>query len=572
MNKHIKFILLFLAIISFTNLHSQSLEFFQNNITVSGQNVFPVTTQNSPTGKVKLTFISTGAVVLYFNLSLSGNGIPNYWPIRNYPVTSLDSSGKTESRYFSIYVNNPDSTGVNVTSINYGFSYTVSTVSTAPPVDSTKPVNDFNLVLYNGVIDNRPQNSESVFFNNIEFDNSAATSGKTKPDYPIQSCGLGEGFSAALSDAAFYLKNIPPLFPFDTTLISIDNFKIYSSQKNEGVYLIRTGTPVEVAINNTFYANLMPFKMSNNYPPPTSTEVDNIIMPALNNLMAVVFVVKNKFNFSNSNDSLIVTDLVTVREMSKIDSINYTFTFSKDLGEGISGGRIIESGIYNAVNHQIIWAHNDTIPDPIRQIDLGGYIIEKSDPPLPIEFVSFNSNVDKRNVNLNWITSSEKNNYGFDIERSNVKGETSYDWKKISFIQGKGNSNFNSIYNFEDRNLISGKYRYRLKQTDLNGNFQYYELTNEVIIGIPDKFSLSQNYPNPFNPVTKINFDIPNDGIVKIKIYNNSGKEVKTVLNEFKNAGYYTVELSVSELSSGVYYYKIESSSFNESKKMILLK
>lgn len=106
---------------------------------------------------------------------------------------------------------------------------------------------------------------------------------------------------------------------------------------------------------------------------------------------------------------------------------------------------------------------------------------------------------------LNWSTSSETNNYGFDIERSLINTE----WNKIGFVSGNGTSSSINNYLFEDKNLNSGKYKYRLRQVDYNGNYEYYNLTNEVVIGTPDKFSLKQNYPNPFNPSTKIEFDIP---------------------------------------------------------------
>jgi len=89
---------------------------------------------------------------------------------------------------------------------------------------------------------------------------------------------------------------------------------------------------------------------------------------------------------------------------------------------------------------------------------------------------------------------------------------------------------------------------------------------------IPFKYSLSQNYPNPFNPVTKIRFDIPESGIINIKVYNLIGQEVAEVLNEYKNAGTYTVDFNAINLSSGVYFYKITSDKYTETRKMVLMK
>ncbi len=88
----------------------------------------------------------------------------------------------------------------------------------------------------------------------------------------------------------------------------------------------------------------------------------------------------------------------------------------------------------------------------------------------------------------------------------------------------------------------------------------------------PDNYMLSQNYPNPFNPVTKINFAIPKSGFVTIKIYDLLGKEVRTLVNETKNAGSYSVDFNGSELSSGIYFYKINVNGFSDIKKMTLIK
>ena len=89
---------------------------------------------------------------------------------------------------------------------------------------------------------------------------------------------------------------------------------------------------------------------------------------------------------------------------------------------------------------------------------------------------------------------------------------------------------------------------------------------------VPQVYSLSQNYPNPFNPSTKINFAIPKQGLVTMKIYDVLGREVRTLVNEVKNAGNYTVDFNASELSSGVYFYKLESQGFSDIKKMMLIK
>ena len=192
--------------------------------------------------------------------------------------------------------------------------------------------------------------------------------------------------------------------------------------------------------------------------------------------------------------------------------------------------------------------------------------------PLPVELSAFTSTIHKRDVTLNWTTASELNNSGFDIERSIVNGE----WSKVGNVNGNGTSTVPHNYSFVERGLATGKYNYRLKQIDFNGNFTYYDLSNEVIVGVPTKFDLSQNYPNPFNPATKINYDLPFDSKVSIKLFDLSGREVASLVNEVKTAGYHTINFNASNLSSGVYFYKISAegngNSFVSTKKMMLIK
>jgi len=88
----------------------------------------------------------------------------------------------------------------------------------------------------------------------------------------------------------------------------------------------------------------------------------------------------------------------------------------------------------------------------------------------------------------------------------------------------------------------------------------------------PDKFVLHQNYPNPFNPSTTIKFQIPESGFISLKVYDILGNELTTLVNEEKPSGSYEVEFNAVELSSGIYFYKLQASSFVETKKMILIK
>lgn len=93
--------------------------------------------------------------------------------------------------------------------------------------------------------------------------------------------------------------------------------------------------------------------------------------------------------------------------------------------------------------------------------------------------------------------------------------------------------------------------------------------SNEII---PKEFSLSQNYLNPFNPLTKINYSLPQGVKVSIKVYDILGRLVKEIVNEYKDAGNYTVIFDGTNYASGVYFYRIEAGKFSDVKKMVLVK
>ncbi|MBL8007511.1 MAG: T9SS type A sorting domain-containing protein [Ignavibacteria bacterium] len=199
----------------------------------------------------------------------------------------------------------------------------------------------------------------------------------------------------------------------------------------------------------------------------------------------------------------------------------------------------------------------------------GTYLIDTTGGgAFPVELASFVATTNRNIVNLNWSTASESNNSGFDIERKAVNAT---EWTKVGNVAGNGTVSEARNYTFSDR-ASTGRFNYRLKQIDYNGNFEYFNLSSEVEVGIPAKFDMSQNYPNPFNPSTKINYDLPKDGQVSITLFDMTGRQVATIVNEAKTAGYYTVQFNASNLSSGMYFYRIAASDFVSTKKMVLIK
>jgi len=192
---------------------------------------------------------------------------------------------------------------------------------------------------------------------------------------------------------------------------------------------------------------------------------------------------------------------------------------------------------------------------------------DKGEEPLPVELTSFSVNASGKTVELEWVTATEINNRGFEIERSKESGE----WEKIGFVEGHGNSNSPKSYSYTDANPVAGKTKYRLKQIDFDGRYEYSEEI-EVEIEILSKYELSQNYPNPFNPSTTIKFSLAESGMVQLEVYNTLGERVTQLINREMEKGNHTVEFNGNNLPSGIYFYRLVSGNFSEVKRMMLIK
>lgn len=253
-----------------------------------------------------------------------------------------------------------------------------------------------------------------------------------------------------------------------------------------------------------------------------------------------------------------ITIYYSVNEIGSIPETNLRIVKSSDNGSNWEylGGTQINGRVYYGLLESFSY-----------------FTLTNNDTPLPVEFVEFSYQVKGRDVELKWITMRETNNQGFYVEKRNAGTDL---WSTLGFVKGAGNTVQDVTYRFVDKNIKTGKYEYRLKQVDYNGNVNYKTCGSTVEIGIPEVYSLSQNYPNPFNPVTKINFDLPAVSKVNVTIFDITGREIKTIINGFLEAGYYTETFNASDLSSGVYFYRIiaESSgrTYSDTKKMVLVR
>ena len=211
------------------------------------------------------------------------------------------------------------------------------------------------------------------------------------------------------------------------------------------------------------------------------------------------------------------------------------------------------------------------------------YTNVNADLTLPVELTSFEL-LETRDdgITLQWITESEINNLGFNLDRKTPIT----DWSQIASyvthpeLQGQGSVSHQTIYTFTDNTVQENEsYDYRLSDVDYDGNVEYHSLQ---LMGIsssntPEQFVLYPNYPNPFNPVTTIRYDLSKESFVDISIYDMLGNVVSNLINNVQSSGYKTIQWNATNnqgesVSAGVYLYKIQAGNFVDTKKIILLK
>jgi alpha-tubulin suppressor-like RCC1 family protein len=204
---------------------------------------------------------------------------------------------------------------------------------------------------------------------------------------------------------------------------------------------------------------------------------------------------------------------------------------------------------------------NQATPTQVLGVGGTGFLV------LPVELTSFTSSIKSSGVNLQWITATEINNSGFDVERA----VDNVNFEKIGFVKGSGNSNSPNQYSFIDKNNLSGNIKYRLKQIDNNGTYRYSQVIEVNKLNEPTSYKLG-NYPNPFNPSTIIRFELPENTFVNITVYNMLGKRVATLINQKMEKGIHEINFNPQGLATGIYVYQMNAGSKVITQKMTLLK
>ncbi|MDX2129236.1 MAG: T9SS type A sorting domain-containing protein [Chloroherpetonaceae bacterium] len=194
------------------------------------------------------------------------------------------------------------------------------------------------------------------------------------------------------------------------------------------------------------------------------------------------------------------------------------------------------------------------------------------DNPLPVELASFTAVSTIDGAKLNWRTASETENSGFLIFRDGVQLAS---FAEVASLKGKGTTSRASDYAFVDSTVQFGKtYTYQLKDVSFSGAIKEHSpITLTITVRArPKEFALGQNYPNPFNPATRIKYQLPVKSNVSIEVYDVLGKKVAILASGVKEAGYYEAILNGTNLSSGIYFYRIQAGGFVKTLKMLLVK
>ncbi|MEZ4824605.1 MAG: T9SS type A sorting domain-containing protein, partial [Ignavibacteria bacterium] len=517
---------------------------------------------------------------VYLEITLSGTGIVYSEMITD--ITTLDS-GQSRTETFPAAFN-PNTVG----------SYTVKSW-----ISSTSDTNSLNDTAYSAFTATQTNFGGPVF--GYYFANSTAGA-SCAPDQPVyywedttgSTSLILNGANAAgglltgnVDDGFFSLGNILGGDYFRYAGVDYDSFYVSTNgiialtrKNNTTAQLIGT-TPLSLPNVNAPRPGIFPFWNDLDYG-ETRVPVNRLSYKNANGKLIITFDRAPSNNITLSNDYVSFQVILETSPGPTSDGL-ITVQFNQ---AGTSAGfltkyynRTLTShtvGIQNnagnaAIQYRRINLIFVTVDGPLFGSDLA-LSFGTNDQILPVELSSFVSSVSGNDITLNWTTTSELNNSGFDIERSDVSGQTSNAWTKVGNVQGNGTSSTGSNYSYIDRNLASGNYNYRLKQIDFNGNFEYFNLSNEVNVGVPSNYSLSQNYPNPFNPTTNLEFGISELGFVSLKVFDVSGKEVMTLVNEQKTPGYYKINFNGANLSSGIYFYTIKAGDFTYTKRMILLK
>ena len=331
-------------------------------------------------------------------------------------------------------------------------------------------------------------------------------------------------------------------------------------------YMNASGTGVYNQIVTGTGAFIMPVGDATNYTPA------NINVTA-GSFSSASFGVKVSVGKHGSNTS--TTDYLnrswTVTNTG-ITGLSYGPTFTYVAGD-VAG---TEANLYGGAYNGSVWLAASVVNTGTHSFTGTGFSAPSLDftagelSAMPVEMASFTASMQgASSVLLTWLTATEINNNGFEIER---RLENCSAWTKIGFVFGAGTSYSPREYTFQDLNLSPGVYVYRIKQIDNDGTFKYSAST-QVDVGVSQGLELLSNYPNPFNPETNIRFSVPENGYASLKVFNMLGQEVATLFSGIAQAGHYiSMTFNGSRFASGVYFSRLQYDGKSIVQRMLMTK
>ncbi|MCC6395451.1 MAG: M6 family metalloprotease domain-containing protein [Bacteroidetes bacterium] len=245
-----------------------------------------------------------------------------------------------------------------------------------------------------------------------------------------------------------------------------------------------------------------------------------------------------------------------------------------------SGGFALPIDVTSPATGDSYYSSNGTSYSSMSTSDLAVRVVFRSNSALPVELVSFSASTKGPGVVVSWQTASEVNNYGFEVEKDTARAQPVFTTIPGSFVPGHGTSVASHVYTFVDSSATQGRWAYRLKQIDLDGTVH---LSEPVLVdlattdagddpALPTTYTLQQNYPNPFNPNTIITYALPASAYVQLCVLDVLGREVSRLVDGTRTAGTYRVDYDAAGLSSGVYFYRLSTSEFTQTRRMLLVK
>ena len=195
---------------------------------------------------------------------------------------------------------------------------------------------------------------------------------------------------------------------------------------------------------------------------------------------------------------------------------------------------------------------------------------ENTGSNLPVELALFQATLDGQAVELRWKTVSETNNAGFEVQ--SFSKDDGGQWRVLGYVEGHGTTIEAQSYTYRADNLLAGTYRFRLKQIDFDGAFEYSPEV-EVAVGIPTSYHLSPAYPNPFNPKTQFSLSVARAQQVQVAVYDVVGRRVALLFDGLMEAQTtHAFAFEAGSLPSGLYLVRVQSEYFVTSQTITLLK